>query len=51
MDTEKKVIHIQVRLAPEDHKAIKRLAQEHARSLNGEIITAIRTHIKQQKGK
>jgi hypothetical protein len=51
MDKEKKVIHIQVRLAPDEYEALKKLAQEHARSLNGEIVTAIRIHIKNQKGK
>jgi hypothetical protein len=51
MDKEKKVIHLQVRLASEEYEAIKRLAHEHARSLNGEIVTAIRAYIKHQKGK
>jgi hypothetical protein len=51
MDKEKNVIHLQVRLASEEYEAIKRLAQEHARSLNGEIVTAIRAYIKNQKGK
>jgi predicted HicB family RNase H-like nuclease len=40
----------QVRFPSEVWKEIKRLAAQHERSFNGEIVWALRYYIKQQKG-
>jgi hypothetical protein len=40
----------QVRFPPDVWEEIKRLAEEHERSFNGEIVWALRYYIKQQKG-
>jgi hypothetical protein len=38
-----------IRLPDEVLKAMRELAEEHTRSLNGEILVALREYIKQQR--
>ena len=40
----------QVRFPPDVWEEIKRLALQHERSFNGEVIWALRSYIAQQKG-
>jgi predicted transcriptional regulator len=51
MDTSKDETHITVRIPAEVAEAMRRLAKQHDRSLNGEIVRAMREFIeKHQQG-
>ena len=47
METQEKTLTI--RLPAELLKDMRELAQEHTRSLNGEVLVALREYVKQQK--
>ena len=49
MDTERNVVHISIRFPRELADAIRRLAKEHDRSINGEVVRAVREYITRQQ--
>ncbi|HEV2460751.1 MAG TPA: Arc family DNA-binding protein [Ktedonobacterales bacterium] len=49
MDSERGVVHISIRFPHEIAETIRRLAQEHDRSINGEVVRAIREYITRQQ--
>jgi predicted transcriptional regulator len=49
MDTKRDMVHISIRFPREIAEALKRLAQEHDRSVNGEVVRAVREHITRQQ--
>ena len=49
METQEKTLTI--RLPAELLKDMRELAQEHTRSLNGEVLVALREYVKQQKAR
>jgi predicted transcriptional regulator len=49
MDTKREMVHISIRFPREVAEALKRLAQEHDRSINGEVIRAVKEYIKRQQ--
>jgi len=49
MDTKRDMVHIGIRFPHDVAEALKRLAQEHDRSINGEVIRAVREYIKRQQ--
>ncbi|HEX6817155.1 MAG TPA: Arc family DNA-binding protein [Ktedonobacterales bacterium] len=49
MDKQRNDIKITLRVPPDMAEAMKRLADEHDRSLNGELIRAIREYIARQQ--
>ena len=49
MDTERGVVHISIRFPREIAATIRRLAQEHDRSINGEVVRAVREYIRRQQ--
>jgi predicted HicB family RNase H-like nuclease len=44
-------VKLQVRMPVEVHERMRQLAEQHERSLNGEIIWALRRYIQEQEGK
>lgn len=42
------MVHISIRFPREIAEAIRRLAQEHDRSINGEVVRAVREYITRQ---
>ena len=48
MSTEHDLVHISIRFPPELAAAIRRLAKEHDRSINGEVVRAVREYITRQ---
>ena len=42
MESERGVVHISSRFPRELAETLRRLAQEHARSINGEVVRAVR---------
>jgi predicted transcriptional regulator len=49
MSTEQDVVHISIRFPSELADAIRRLAKEHDRSINGEVVRAVREYIMRQQ--
>jgi predicted transcriptional regulator len=49
MDTKREMVHISIRFPREVAEALKRLAQEHDRSINGEMIRAVKEYITRQQ--
>ena len=49
MNTEQDVVHISIRFPSELADAIRRLAKEHDRSINGEVVRAVREYITRQQ--
>jgi hypothetical protein len=49
MDTERDVVHISIRFPREVAEAMRRLAREHDRSINGEVVRAAREYIARQQ--
>ncbi len=49
MDKQREDIKITLRVPPEVAETMKRLAREHARSLNGELVWAIQEYIARQQ--
>jgi hypothetical protein len=49
MDKQPENIKITLRVSPEVAETMKRLAREHARSLNGELVWAIQEYIVRQQ--
>jgi predicted transcriptional regulator len=49
MDTEREVVHISIRFPREVAEAMRRLAREHDRSINGEVVRAAREYIARQQ--
>ena len=45
MDTTKNVAHITVRIPADIAESMRQLAQQHDRSLNGELVRAMREYI------
>lgn len=43
--------NITIRIPPEIAEALRTLAREHDRSLNGEIVRALREYVERQQGK
>lgn len=51
MDKQQDEVKISLRVPPALAEAMKRLAREHDRSLNGELVRAIREYITRQERK
>jgi predicted transcriptional regulator len=49
MDEKRAITNITIRLPAEIAEALRRLAKQHDRSLNGEIVRALREYTEQQK--
>ncbi len=49
METERDVTHISIRFPREIAEAMRRLAQEHDRSINGEVVRAVREYLARQQ--
>jgi hypothetical protein len=49
MDTKREMVHFSIRFPREVAEALKRLAQEHDCSINGEVIRAVKEHIARQQ--
>ncbi|HEV8189925.1 MAG TPA: Arc family DNA-binding protein [Ktedonobacterales bacterium] len=49
MDTERDVVHISIRFPREVAEAMRRLARDHDRSINGEVVRAAREYIARQQ--
>ena len=49
MDTRQEAVKITLRVPPDVAEAMKRLAREHDRSLNGELVRATREYIARQR--
>lgn len=49
MDKQREDIKITLRVPPEVAETMKRLAREHARSLNGELLWAVQDYIARQQ--
>ena len=49
MSTEHDLVHISIRFPSELAAAIRRLAKEHDRSINGEVVRAVREYIVRQQ--
>jgi predicted transcriptional regulator len=48
MDTERDVVHISIRFPHDVAEAMRRLAKDHDRSINGEVVRAVREYITRQ---
>ncbi|HEY4036249.1 MAG TPA: Arc family DNA-binding protein [Ktedonobacteraceae bacterium] len=51
MDEKRKEYRTQIRFPADVWNTMKKLAQEHDRSLNGEVLQALRLYIQDQKGR
>jgi predicted transcriptional regulator len=49
MDEQRAITNITIRLPAAIAEALRRLAKQHDRSLNGEIVRALRAYTEQQK--
>ena len=50
MSNKQPIIHLTIRIPTEIAELLRRLAKQHDRSLNGEIVRAVREYAERQKG-